>query len=170
MSVRGAVRARAVLALLGVSLGAVVTLAGCSDAASIFVGDRLRDECNGNWPVCTTAAGCVIGNGQYVPGTFPGTLRMIVQIQLPTNVSIDIFLKTEGAVGTETDLTWYEVGCGSAFKDPVTGKDLFAQFNAQGEFTDTHPLYEPGDHLIEVVSDATADYLIKLDLQTQGTQ
>jgi hypothetical protein len=162
---RRILRALAALASLSASLAA-----GCVDAESAFVGNRLRDVCNEDWPVCNTAAGCVIGNGQYVPGTFPGTVRMIVQTQLSTNVSIDIFLRTEGAVGTVTNLYWFEVGCGTNYIDHVTGKDLFAKFDAQGIFTDTQQLVEPGDHLIEVSSDATADYLLKLDVVVQGTQ
>ena len=145
-------------------LTCVAVASACGDAKSVFIGNRLRDDCNGNWPVCTTAAGCVVGNGQYIPGTFPGTLRTIVQLTVPTTVEIDIFLTTEGAVGSETDLIWNEPGCGQAFRDPINGKDLFAQFDSAGQFTDSHELYESGDHLIEVNSDATANYVLKLNL------
>jgi hypothetical protein len=149
------------------ALGGMVLLAGlaaCGDAESGFIAGRLQDQCNENWPVCASEAGCVIGNGQYVPGTFPGTLRMITTIQLPTTVTIELFLKTEGAVGSVTHFVWNETGCGSAFVDTVNGKDVFAAFDTAGEFKDSHDLFEAGDHLIQVDSDATANYLLKLDL------
>jgi hypothetical protein len=149
-------------------LASLCLLFACGDAQSNFIGSRLLDACNGNWPVCTLEAGCVVGNGQYVTGVFPGTLRMVTQIQAPTTVEIDIFLTTEGAVGTTTTLTWFETGCGSDYTDAVAGKDLFAQFDASGVFTASEQLVEPGDHLIEVDSDATADYDLKLVLTPQG--
>ena len=152
----------------GTAIAALV-FGGCVDPESQFISGRLVDQCDGNWPVCASEAGCVIGSAQYVPGTFPGTLRMITTIQLPTLVTINLFLKTEGAVGTVTNFTWNETGCGSAFVDSVAGKDIFAQFDTAGIFQDSHDLFEPGDHLIQVDSDATADYLLKLDLALQSS-
>lgn len=143
---------------------AALALAGCIDAEAVFTSGRLREPCNGSWPVCTTTAGCVVGNAYFLDGRFPGTRRMIIKTESRATVAIVVTLRSEGATGEETRFLWNETGCGTAFTVTVDGRDFFKEFDALGEFRRSKDLARPGDHLIEVSSDATADYLLKLEV------
>jgi hypothetical protein len=146
----------------------LLALAGCPDPADQFIAGRLLDRCNGTWPVCTTIAGCVVNNTIYLEGTLPGTRRMIVRTRGQATIKVSLYLKSEGATGTNALIEWNETNCGTVASASVGGPDFFREFDAEGVFSRTQNVSQEGDHLITFSSDATADYYVKLDVTEIG--
>ncbi|MGI5864238.1 MAG: hypothetical protein ACOX6T_19580 [Myxococcales bacterium] len=140
-------------------------LAACADPEEQFKAGRLYDACDRAWPVCTTTGGCVLGNAQYLEGRFPGTRRFVVRTEGQAEIAIVMLLKTQGATGAETRFEWNEAGCGSKSVEAVEGLSLFKEYEALGEVRRVAKVHREGDHLIEVTSDATADYLLKVEVK-----
>ena len=146
---------------LALSLGAALLLAGCPDAADQFISGRLLDPCNSGWPVCDTTAGCFVGNAYYLEGQFPGTRRFIVRTDGQAQVTIALFLKSEGAAGKSLRIEWNDASCGTKSVEEIDGKAFFKETEAEGELDRTKNVYQGGDHLIEVSCDSTAEYILK---------
>lgn len=144
-------------------LAALLLAGGCASAEELFVSGRLRDTCNESWPVCTTVAGCVVGDTSYVEGKFPGTRRLIVRTDGQREISVVLFFKNEGAIGTETRIVWNEAGCGASAIEVIDGRNLFKEASADGTLKRSRNVFTEGDHLIEITSDATVDYLLRID-------
>lgn len=144
-------------------LGAAA-LCGCPDPADQFTMGRLLDPCNGSWPVCTTTAGCFVGNAYYLEGQFPGTRRFIVRTDGQADVTIAVFLKTEGAVGQQLRLEWNDSACGTKTIEEIDGTAFFKEVETEGALRRTKPVYRAGDHLLEVSCDATAEYILKAEV------
>lgn len=149
----------AALGLLGVLLGATA----CASAEDLFVSGRLRDTCNESWPVCTTVAGCMVGDTSYLEGKFPGTRRFIVKTDGQREISVVLFFKNEGAIGTETRIVWNEAGCGASSIEVIDGRSLFKEAAIDGTLKRSKNVFTEGDHLIEITSDATVDYLLRIE-------
>ena len=144
-------------------------LVACADPEEQFKAGRLFDACDRAWPVCTTTAGCIAGNAQYLEGRFPGTRRLIVRTQGQAEVSVVLLLKTQGAIGTETRLEWNEAGCGTRSVETLEGRGFFKEYEAMGEVRRAANVHREGDHLVEVTSDSTADYLLKVEVRERDT-
>ncbi|MBI5543474.1 MAG: hypothetical protein HY901_06265 [Deltaproteobacteria bacterium] len=149
--------------LFAIVLGAA--LCGCPDAADQFIEGRLLDPCNSSWPVCTTTAGCFVGNSYYLEGQFPGTRRFIVRTDGQAAITLSVFLKTQGAVGHELRMEWNDAACGSKFVELIDGTAFFKEVEAEGSLSRTKNVYRAGDHLLEVSSDSTAEYLLKAEVK-----
>ncbi len=137
---------------------------GCLDPESQFKNGRLYEACDSMWPVCATSAGCVMGNTQYLEGTFPGRQRVVVRTTGAAGVTVALFLRTQLATGDETRIELNEPGCGSVASLAATGKEFFREADATGTYRRTQTLQRAGDHLIEVISDSTASYLMKIEI------
>jgi len=148
--------------LLFVAAG--LLLAGCPDPAAQFINGHLLEPCNGAWPVCTEIAGCSIDQEYYLQGQFPGTRRFMIRTTGQAQIAVDIFLLTEGAIGLATRIDWWEAGCGSKSSAVTAGQDFFKESEVEGQFRRVESVYQPGDHLIEVDSDATAEYYLKVEI------
>lgn len=146
-------------------LALALLLAGCPDAADQFVSGRLLDPCDGAWPVCTTTAGCFVGDTAYLEGQFPGTRRFIVRTPGAAEVTIALFLKTQAATGETLRLEWNDAACGTRSVEEIPGIGFFKEVEAEGELRRTKSVYQGGDHLLEVTSDATAEYLLKVEVK-----
>lgn len=147
-------------------LGACLFVGACGDPESDFKSGRSDDPCNGNYPACNTDVGCVLSNSSYTSGTFPGSGQFLVQTTGPATVDVNFFLINPSAAGTMTYVTWFESGCTSNFQaPPITGKIFVGEAEADnGLFTRSQLLSSPGDHLITYQSDATAQYLIDVEI------
>ena len=53
-----------------------------------FIGARVKDSCNGSWPVCNQTASCFIGNQSYIEGRFPGQGKIIAGEQHLSNSDV----------------------------------------------------------------------------------
>jgi hypothetical protein len=157
------------------ALGLVFFLTGCIDATSeaTFVGGREMLLCDAVYPVCKGKfAGCTLDNVHYIQGTFPGTRKFLVETtQGDWVIKVLVFLENRLSPGTETELNWFEPGCAEEYryqisKDKLSG-DLFEQAGKTQVFVKEHPVVEPGDHLVEIYSDATCRYDIRIDIEKQ---
>lgn len=144
-------------------------LSACESASDQFIAGRLLDTCNGAWNVCTTTAGCYIGNAYYLEGRFPGTRRFIVHTEGQAALTLSIFLTSEGALGETLQIQWNDAKCGKT-TDIIDSKAFFQEADTQGWLSRTQNMYQSGDHLIEVTSDSTAGYLLKVDVKEPQAQ
>ena len=149
-------------------LAAAALLCGCPDASDQFKSGRLLDPCNNSWPVCTTTAGCFVGDSYYLEGQFPGTRRFIVRTQGQAAIEVSIFLETQAAEGNQLSITWNDAACGTVQVVQMTGVDFFKEFQAEGVLSRTKNVYQAGDHLIDVTADCSAEYMLKADVNEAG--
>lgn len=150
------------MAVAAIALAAAAASCGSPDDA--FLGNRYLDKCDSSWPVCDTSAGCKMDNSTYIQASFPGEKRMLLRTGKPAEVRVSIFLQSQKAAGTLTEVEWYETGCGTRYVEEVTGVNFFKEAGDRQEFTRSKNLTTVGDHFIRVQSDSTADYLLKLDV------
>ena len=146
--------------------GVVAGSVGCgfgSEAA--FFGPRAFDPCDLELPVCNTTAGCkLVEEDRYLEGTFPGQRSFIVPTAGEATIRVSIFWRTQLGPGADTEIIWHETACVDAFRFESQGSDVFADSNAQGVFVQQRKVFREGEHLIEVRSDATADYLLRTEV------
>jgi len=145
--------------LLLVVLGAL----GCT-AEDVFIGDRSHDPCDGSWPVCTYRAGCNLNEREYLQGAFPGSRRFIVETAGEATIRVTLYFRNEISPGADTEIHWYEPGCFERYSYTSEGADLFREAGASGLLEKERTVYRPGDHLVEVFSDAVVDYLLRIDV------
>ena len=137
---------------------------GCSGAREEFLGARVDDHCNTEWPVCDRIVGCLLGDRSYFEGRFPGNGRFAVQVFEPSTVTVSFFLENVTAAGEETVINFHEDRCRSRIREALTGKALLAESEKTGIVKRSADLSGIGDHLIEYESDARAAYLVKVDV------
>lgn len=143
---------------------ALLLASGCGSPKDAFIAGRALDPCGGSWPVCNTVVGCPLAAGSYAAGSLPTTVGYLVQTSGPATVAVHIYIDQVTAAGSQTLLTWFETGCSSRFQTQVTGADFVGESQQQGDFVRSQELAGAGDHLIQLQSDATAHYLIKVDV------
>ena len=149
------------------ALAAATTMvAGCgfgSEAA--FAGTRLLDTCDLELPVCNTTAGCkLVEEERYIEGSFPGQRSLLVPTAGEATIRVSIYWRTQLGPGADTEIIWHEPACVDATRYESQGADVFADSNEQGIFIQERKVFREGEHLIEVRSDATADYLLKTEV------
>lgn len=148
-------------------VGVVVFLAssfGCGSVREQFLGTRVEDRCDGEWPVCRTTVGCILGDRSYVEGRFPGQNRFIVQLFEPSTVTLSFFLAEVAGTGEETRIRFHETECRSNIPRTLSGRSLVGEAESRGWVSREADLSDVGDHLIEFTSDARARYLVKVDV------
>jgi hypothetical protein len=145
---------------------AIVTLAlcgGCTDQSQFAIGRQL-DSCIGNVPTaCTLAAGCVLDNDHYIEGVFPSARRFVARTDGEATIQVAFFFDEQRAPGTELQVTAHEPGCGDRTTWDNNGRDLFRMADANGVLLVPLHVNNPGDHLVEFVSDAYCRYALKLN-------
>jgi hypothetical protein len=150
---------------------AVAALAfGCGNAKGDFVGARVLDPCSGTWPVCSTIVGCILGPESYAEGRLPRSTGFIVSLGEPSTVRLAFYLDNVGAAGTQTNLHFWEGGCRSQTPVQIEGKTFLTESQSQGQVLRDVDLQDIGDHLIQFDSDASANYVVKVDLISKRTQ
>src|SRR5690554_4649021 len=83
------------ITLAALTLAAALTLGGCGDDQSVFVGQRLEQRCNSAIPACDTRAACVMHNDMYYSGQFPGGLKTLVRSETDDARLVVRFLLTD---------------------------------------------------------------------------
>ena len=145
-------------------VGAVVS--GCSfGSEAAFYGARAFDTCDLELPVCNTTGGCkLVEEDRYLEGTFPGQRSFIVPTVGEATIRVSIYWRSQLGPGADTEIIWHEPACVDAYRYESQGADIFADSNAQGIFIQQQRVFREGEHLIEVRSDATGDYLLRTDV------
>jgi hypothetical protein len=149
------------------ALAGVLSSACVPTAEDNFTDGRSQVACTSTVPVCSTTAGCVLDGTNYAAGNFAqgATQRVIVRTTVPSEIDVSLFFVTESSPGTDTEVTWYEVGCTDRFSVDSNGVDVFASAGPDRVWLSKQQVFTDGDHLVEVFSDAQADYLLKVDVK-----
>ena len=144
----------------------------CGGAREQFLGSRVKDTCNGQWPVCDTQVGCVIGDRSYIEGRFPGTNAVSIQVFEPSTVTLSFFLDQIAGAGSATSINFNEDGCRARTRLTITGREFLGENEQKGYIKRSADLSGIGDHLISWESDARTTYAAKIDvlpLRLKGT-
>ena len=120
------------------------------------------ERCDSTYPVCQTTAGCILTPDRYLEGSFPGTRQFIVPAIEEAVISVDIFFRTQVAIGVETEVLWFEPGCFDTYQYRSNGRDIFFEAGNDRVLTVSQQVFLSGDHLVEVFSDAVAEYLLRV--------
>ncbi|HUJ26858.1 MAG TPA: hypothetical protein VLW85_12620 [Myxococcales bacterium] len=138
--------------------------AACGGAEDDFTNGRAQVPCDASIPVCSTVAGCVLDSTNYTAGSFNqgGTLRIIVNTDGAANIETDLFFVNEGSPGTDTEIGTWEAQCAARYSADSGGTDIFREAGPSRVWSRTQRVDTAGDHLVEVFSDAQADYLLKV--------
>ena len=142
----------------------LVSVPACGSIQEQFLGTRVKDRCDGEWPVCRTTVGCIVGDRSYVEGRFPGSNRLAVQLFEPSTVTLSFVLTEVAGTGDETRINFYETECQSRVRRTLSGRALVGEAESRGWVSREADLSDVGDHLIEFESDARARYLVKVDV------
>ena len=139
---------------------------GCT-AEAIFTDGRSHDECNGNWPVCTHRAGCNLNEREFLQGEFPGSRRFIVETLGKATIRLTLLFTNQVSPGADSEIHWYEPGCFERYSYASDGADLFRESGKTGILEKEQLVHQPGDHMVEIFSDAVAEYLLKVSILSQ---
>ena len=151
------------------AIAALAALGGCLTGEEEFVDGRLLDLCNEGYWICNTPAGCVLDHEHYVEGVFPGVRRVVVATeQADEDVRVRLYFSRMRAPGTELLVQLYESDC---TLDPERSRAHLLDVDVFDEAGDDRTLMfdltarQPGEHLLEIYSDASADYLLTADVR-----
>ena len=106
----------------------------------------------------------MLDDTNYTSGSFAqgGTQRFIVRTSSAATIEVDLFFVTEGTPGTDTEVDWYETECSSEQSLDSGGDDIFSEAGPSRVWSRTEEVTTIGDHLVQVFSDAQADYLLRV--------
>jgi hypothetical protein len=141
-----------------------LSLFACEGLRESFVGARIVDSCDGQWNVCSSKVGCLLGDTSYIEGRFPGTASTALNLFEPSEVTVSFFLSDISAAGEETVINFHEDSCRARVRVPITGKTFVGEFEQRGIVSRKADLSGKGDHLIAISSDAKMKYLLKIDV------
>lgn len=138
---------------------------GClfSDAGG-FASGRSENVCDSTVPVCDTSAGCVLDGDHYLTGDFPGARRFIVRTTGEADITVTLYFEGAKSPGADTDIFLFEAGCTEQFSYQSAGRDIFREAGPDLTFNWSTHVYQEGDHLVTVDSDALSGYLLKVDV------
>lgn len=140
-------------------------LFGCGGVREQFLGTRVKETCNGTWPVCDRIAGCLVGDSSYLEGKFPNQGKVGFHVFETSKVTVSLLLEDVSAAGEETVFSFWESSCRSRIRVAVTGRELLGESERQGFVKREVELSGDADHLLEFNSDAQGRYLLKLDVK-----
>lgn len=149
------------------SLAGLLLLTNCgADPEGRFTDGRELTECRAAVPVCTTVAGCVLDQTNYAQGSFTqGTSRrFVVRTEGPAIIEVQVLFTNQQSPGVDTRVTWNESGCDDRTTEASGGTDVFAEAGADRVWTRRHQVTTAGDHLVELFSDAQANYLLGVNV------
>ena len=146
---------RIALAFLLLGLGA------CSNNW-FFTAGRDHTVCEESIPTaCGTTARCVLDTGHYLDGKFPSARRFIVRTTGETDLKFEIYLDDRRAPGTSLRLEVSEPSCNEQELYDSAGVDIFQKAGDDGIIGMPIHTTRPGDHLVELSSDAYCSYVLR---------
>jgi hypothetical protein len=141
-------------------------LCACGVSESDFIAGADHDPCMSNVPVCQTTAGCTMAENKYIEGNFPGFVNFVVTTPADTTIAVRIFFKTLKHPGEDTEIIWFEPGCHDSYTYESLGADVFAIAGGDRVFSQERKVRQAGDHRVDVYSDATTHYFIRVEVKT----
>jgi len=141
-----------------------VGLAACSNDSFFTVG-RDRLTCEDSIPTaCGSTARCVLDDEHYLDGQFPSARRFIVRTAGEVDLKFEIYLDDRHTPGTSLRLEVSEPSCNEKSTYDSAGKDIFQSSGADGILAIPLHVVRPGDHLVELSSDAYCSYVLRLSM------
>jgi hypothetical protein len=154
------VRRGLVLALLSLALGA------CGNE-SFFTLGRDRQVCEESIPTaCGAIARCALDTDHYLNGDFPSGRRFIVRTMGEADLKFEIYLDNRHSPGTMLRLEVSEPSCSEKSTYDSAGADIFQNAGADGILSIPVHVTHPGDHLVELQSDAYCSYVLRISMET----
>jgi hypothetical protein len=146
----------------------LVGTSGCTfGAEAAFAAGAEFNTCDQAIPVCNTTAGCkMVEENTYIEGAFPGFRQMIVPTAGEAIIRVKILWRTQLSPGVDTEVIWFEPACIDAFSFESQGTDIFQDTGRDGILVLEKRVFREGDHLLEVRSDATGEYLLRTEVLT----
>jgi hypothetical protein len=141
---------------------------GACNNESFFTLGRDRTVCEDSIPTaCGATARCVLDTDHYLDGDFPSGRRFIVRTIGEADLKFEIYLDERHAPGTSLRLVVSEPSCNEK-DDPYdsAGTDIFQSAGGDGILTIPVHTTRPGDHLVELSSDAYCSYVLRFSMQT----
>jgi hypothetical protein len=139
-------------------------VAGC-DAESTFAAGRELDPCLANIPTgCGISARCILDTEHYIAGNLPGSRQFLVRAVSAVEAKFQVLLDERRSSGTSFVLTVHEPTCSESSVYDIMGQDLFHLTDADGILHVVLLIRHPGDHLVELTSDASSHYALTVDL------
>lgn len=145
---------------------AAALAAGCGLPEAEFIAGADYEPCMANIPVCRGTAGCTLTENKYLEGDFPGYRNFVVTSPADTKIRLKFFFKTRKHPGEDTEIIWYEPGCSDSHKWESGGADLFLKAGGDRIFEVEQKVKRSGAHLIEIDSDATTHYFLRVEVIT----
>ncbi len=138
----------------------------CVSSEDAFVDGRLERLCGQAIPACGVQASCVLDERGYVEGAFPGGLRLLVQTDgEAASLRVRIYMTTMSFPGTELLVQANTPDCAELDEVHLVDEDdIFAVAGDDRIFDWTLELPGRGDHLLELFSDMSGDYLLTVDI------
>lgn len=147
---------------------ALVGMAACSDSTFFTLG-RDRTVCEDNIPsACGATARCVLDTSHYLDGDFPSARRFIVRTMGEADLKFEIYLDNRHAPGTSLRLVVSEPSCSEKESYDSAGVDIFQQAGDDGIIAIPIHTTRPGDHLVELSSDAYCSYILRFSATEQS--
>jgi hypothetical protein len=159
------------LALHAFFLGGAVAMLGPAclfTSAGGFAGARDENVCDSTIPVCNTTGGCVLDEDHYLKGEFPGTRRFVVRTHGEAAVKVRLYFDMPKSPGADTNIYVYECGCVERFAFETAGRDIFREAGPDQQFDWETKVYQGGDHLVEINSDAVSSFYLRVDVSELG--
>lgn len=143
-------------------------LPACLTGEQSFVGRRIQDLCDTAYYICSVPAGCVLDQEHYVEGAFPGVRRVAIETDEPnTPVQVRIYFSVMLSPGSELLAQMYEADCSLetlTHRALVTDVDVFEEAGDDRLLVFDFVAEQEGEHLVELYSDASADYLLVVNV------
>jgi hypothetical protein len=152
-------------------LGGAVALLGSSclfTSAGGFAGSRDENICDSTIPVCNTTGGCVLDEDHYLKGDFPGWRRFVVRTHGEATVTVLLYFDMPKSPGADTNIHVYEAGCVERFGFESAGRDIFREAGPDQQFSWETKVYQEGDHLVDITSDAVSSFYLRVDVEELG--
>ena len=145
-------------------LSIAVAVSSCQSGAEAFVDDRLHSICDEAYLICGLPAGCVLDRDHYIEGVFPGSRRFVVVTESrDVKITVRLYFESQVAPGTQLLIHAFEPNCtvDKAKAETVwENVDIFKKAGSDRVLEFEMEVADEGEHLIELSSDAAAEYLI----------
>ena len=140
---------------------------GACGNESFFTLGRDPIVCEESIPTaCGATARCVLDTHHYLKGDFPSGRRFIVRTMAEADLKFEIYLDQRHSPGTMLRLEVSEPSCSEKSLYDSAGTDIFKDAGADGILTIPAHTTHPGDHLVELQSDAYCSYVLRVSMQT----
>lgn len=129
-----------------------------------FIAGAVLDPCQDSLPICTTLAGCVLDENEYIEADFPGQISFIANATPGETLVVKLFFSTQEDPGTNLTVTFYDAGCMMEMSHSPLN-DIFEMAGLDWTLEVSQEFAVDDLHLVEVSSNATTHYYLRVEIQ-----